>query len=192
MDTYSTVCSKEFQVQNIGHEQARYRGCKAGLGIRSFRSNQMSNCERFAQIAQDKWATVSKSLRSLISKERPWATRSGRSWQMSKVSESLRLLTKNERPWANCSGRSPKMSKSVFWANRSFAHFFAKKTSNSLRKPSQIFLTLWSNILVKSKPNSKVRQFSLKFYSSFVVVGWVQNFLNFWDISIRSKVMENF
>ena len=26
----------------------------AGLGIRSFRSNQISDCERFAQIAQDK------------------------------------------------------------------------------------------------------------------------------------------
>ena len=33
--------------------------------IRSFGSNQMSNCEQFAPIAQDKWATVSKSLRSL-------------------------------------------------------------------------------------------------------------------------------
>ena len=38
--------------------------------IRSFRSNQMSDCERFAQIAQDKWATVSKSLRSLRGNER--------------------------------------------------------------------------------------------------------------------------
>ena len=27
--------------------------------IRSFRSNQMSDCEGFAQIAQDKWATMS-------------------------------------------------------------------------------------------------------------------------------------
>ena len=33
--------------------------------IRSFRPNQMSDCERFAQIALDKWATVSESLRSL-------------------------------------------------------------------------------------------------------------------------------
>ena len=51
--------------------------------IRSFCSNQMSDCERFAQIAQDKWATVSESLRSLKTNERPWANRSGRSWQMS-------------------------------------------------------------------------------------------------------------
>ena len=38
--------------------------------ICSFRSNQMSNCERFAQIAQDKGATVSESLRSLRGNER--------------------------------------------------------------------------------------------------------------------------
>ena len=50
----------------------------------------------------------------------------------------LRLLTKNEHPWENRSGCSPKISKQVihsfFWANRSFAHIFAK-TSNSFRKP---------------------------------------------------------
>ena len=51
----------------------------SNLLICSFRSNQMSNCEWFPQIAQDKWATVSKSLRSLISKEGPWANCS---WQM--------------------------------------------------------------------------------------------------------------
>ena len=33
--------------------------------ICSHRSNQMSYCERFAQIARDKWATVSDLLRSL-------------------------------------------------------------------------------------------------------------------------------
>ena len=65
----------------------------SGLGIRSFThrsllicsflSNQISNCERLTQIAQDKWATGSESGRSLMSKERQWANRSGRSWQMS-------------------------------------------------------------------------------------------------------------
>ena len=37
---------------------------KSGLGICSFahRSDQMSDCERFPQITQDKWATVSDSL----------------------------------------------------------------------------------------------------------------------------------
>ena len=38
---------------------------------------------RFAQIAQDKWATVSKSLWLLRGNEQPWANRSGRSRQMS-------------------------------------------------------------------------------------------------------------
>ena len=56
----------------------------AHLLICSFSSNQMSNCERFAQIAQDKWVTVSESLRSLISNEWQWANRTGCSWQMSK------------------------------------------------------------------------------------------------------------
>ena len=40
----------------------------------------MSDCERFAQIAQDKWVTVSKSLRSLMSKERPWENRTKNEW----------------------------------------------------------------------------------------------------------------
>ena len=57
----------------------------------------MSDCERIAQIAQDKWATVSESLRSLKTNERPWAIRSGRSEEMSDVSKSLISLTKNER-----------------------------------------------------------------------------------------------
>ena len=39
------------------------------LLIRSFCSNQLSDCERLAQIAQDKWATVSDSLRSLRGNE---------------------------------------------------------------------------------------------------------------------------
>ena len=43
----------------------------------------MSDCEWFAQIAQDKWATVRESLRSLKTNEQLWAKRSGRSWQMS-------------------------------------------------------------------------------------------------------------
>ena len=43
----------------------------------------MSDCEQFAQIAKDKWATVSKSLRSLRGTERLWANGSGRSRQMS-------------------------------------------------------------------------------------------------------------
>ena len=55
----------------------------AHLLIRSFRSNQMSDCKQFAQIAQDKWATLSESLGSLRGNERSWAKRSGPSRQMS-------------------------------------------------------------------------------------------------------------
>ena len=149
--------------------------------ICSFCSNQMSYCERFAQIAQDKWATVSESLRLLKTNERLWVNHSGRSWQMSDRERfaqvahdkwaNERFAQKNLKSyflvcfikvffiskyeqfahslifgewceriaqvayqkwamWANHSGRSPKMSEwsnhSFFWANRSFAHFFAK------------------------------------------------------------------
>ena len=57
--------------------------------------------ERIAQVAQDKWATVSDLLRS---------------------------LRRNELSWANRSDRSPNISELLtFWANRSFAHFFLPK-----------------------------------------------------------------
>ena len=73
--------------------------CRAGNSlICSFRSNQMSDCERFAQIAQDKWATMSESLRSLISKDWLWANCSGRSWQMSDR-EQFAQVTHDK--WAN-------------------------------------------------------------------------------------------
>ena len=79
--------------------------CKAGNSlIRSFRSNQLSDWEWFAQIARQ-MRTVSKSLRSLISKERPWANRSGRS---PKMRESLlhsvfrqKRAIRSESRWAN-------------------------------------------------------------------------------------------
>ena len=165
----------------------------------------MSDCEWFAQIAQDKWATMSESLRLFRGNERPWANPSGCSRQMRdrerfaqvthdkwvnerlapkslakkskilffstfyihkkmrirsfplfgercewiaqvahqqwamwanhsgrlpKMSDSLRSLRGKEGSWANRSGRSPKVSewvnRSFFWANRSFAHFWAK------------------------------------------------------------------
>ena len=47
---------------------------------RSGRSEEMSDCEWIAQVAQDKWATVSKLLRWLMTNEQPWAIHSGRSW----------------------------------------------------------------------------------------------------------------
>ena len=75
-------------------------------------------CEWIAQVAHQKWVTMNNSLRSLRG---------------------------NERSWANRSGRSPKMIKWVnrlfFWANRSFAHFwaknerFARKTDDRMPTP---------------------------------------------------------
>ena len=74
-------------------------------------------CVRSAQVAHQKWATVSNLLRS---------------------------LTENERLWANRSGCSPKMSK---WANHFFLGnclfaYFLQKTSDLLRKPMSKFPTL--------------------------------------------------
>ena len=54
-------------VENL---QIQYLNFRVGNSlIRSDRSSQMSDCEWFAQIAQDKWAPVIQSLRSLMSKE---------------------------------------------------------------------------------------------------------------------------
>ena len=83
--------------------------------ICSFCSNQMSDCERFAQIAQDKWVAVSESLRSLRGNERSWAIHSGRSDKMSDVSESLILLTKNEQMSDSLNNFWLKKSKILFY-----------------------------------------------------------------------------
>ena len=93
-------------------------------------SGQMRDCERIAQVAHVKRATLSKSLRSLIL-----------SFLTSDVSESLRLLNKNEWceqvsqvahqkwvMWANRSGCSPKMSELlVFLSKALFRSIFRKK-----------------------------------------------------------------
>ena len=95
------------------------KGVGAGLGIRSF-----AHCS-FTQIAQDKWATVSESLRSLRENERPWAIRSSRSEEISNVSKSLILLTKNQ--WISTSLKKfwLKKSKNLFY-NVLFKDFFFK------------------------------------------------------------------
>ena len=106
----------------------------------------MSKCERFAQVAQDKWANERIDLFfwangsfSLLLKKRSdflkkiwkksyflyvfyrffWSFLKNQticSFLLSKVSDSLRLLRRNKRLWGNRSGRSPKLSK---WTNRS-------------------------------------------------------------------------
>ena len=84
----------------------------------------MSNCEQFPQIAQDKWATVSKSLRSFMSKEQLCANCSDCSWQKS-----------NRERFAQVAHDK--------WENEQIAHFFQRiahslfrspKTSDSLKK----------------------------------------------------------
>ena len=112
---------------------------------RSGRSEEMSDRKRIAQVAQDKWATVSDLLRLLMINER-MSNSLKKFWlKKSKIlffcMFSIRFfnlknepiahclffgewwttfsdsLRGNERSWANRSGRSKKMSK---WVNRSF------------------------------------------------------------------------
>ena len=73
----------------------------------------MSHCERFAQIAQDKRATMSKLLRSFRGNEQRWANRSGRSRQMSD-SERFAQVAHDK------------------WANERFTQIFLAKTSKIL------------------------------------------------------------
>ena len=84
----------------------------SGLGIRSFVHRSL------AHFKQNKWATVSKatvseSLRSLISKEQPWANRSGRSLQMSDHEQFAQVAHQK-------------------WANERFAQQFLAKKSKIL------------------------------------------------------------
>ena len=103
--------------------------------ICSDRSGQMSDCERIAQVAQVKRATVSKSLRSLMINER----------SLKKIwLKSCFLYVKNIKNrairsfhlfywamWANCSGPSPKMSNHERFAH--VAHQKRATKSKSLR-----------------------------------------------------------
>ena len=83
-----------------------------------------------------------------------WVNRLGRSPKMSDVSELLRSFTKNKRPWASCSGRSPTISelvnRSFFWANHSFAHFFAKNERFAQKSDERIPSPVWTILSVYS------------------------------------------
>ena len=92
---------------------------RPGLGIRW---NQMSNCERFAQIAQDKWTTLSKSLRSLRGNEPPWANHSGRWRQMSNLEQFAQVA---HDKWANERFAQKNFNKIVFFGT--FNMFFYLK-----------------------------------------------------------------
>ena len=70
---------RSFTHRSFAHSLILLKSNELLWAIRSDRSRQMSNCERIAQVAQDKWATVSESLRSLMTNEWPWVIHSGRS-----------------------------------------------------------------------------------------------------------------
>ena len=119
------------------------------LGIRSSRSGQISECERFAQVAQDKWATVSESLRSLMTNEGMWAIRSGCSGQMSELlgflSKSL-MFSFAHKKWTI---RSKKFEKIVFWyVFTFFGSFFLKMLIPSERSEriAQVAQDKWATV----------------------------------------------
>ena len=92
--------------------------------LRSLTKNEQ--CEQIAQVANQKWATMS---------------------------DSLRALRGNEQSWANCLGSSPKMSE---WVNRSFFwvnHWFLGKTSDLLGIPMSEFPALQQPHTIKQFKN---------------------------------------
>ena len=86
----------------------------------------MSKCEQFTQVTQNKWATVSKLLRSLMTNEWMWAIHSGRSGKKSKLLILSLLLSKNE--WF----AQKKYEKSCFlYVFYSFFEVFYKKNQKN-------------------------------------------------------------
>ena len=93
----------------------------------------------FAEIPQIKWATVSDLLRSLMTKERPWANCSGCSWQMSDREQFPQVA---HDKWANERFAQNNLTKIIFYG-MFYTHFiyvfWFKKTSNSLIPSFLIF-----------------------------------------------------
>ena len=90
--------------------------CGSGLGGPFYIPWTRNQCRmRSRGRTEQKWATVSESLRSLKTNERPWAICSGRSEEMSDVSESLILLTKNEQMSNSLKKIWPKKSEILFY-----------------------------------------------------------------------------
>ena len=102
----------------------------------------MSDCEQFAQIAQDQWATVSDLLRFLRTDEWLWTNRSGRSWQKSNREGIAQVAQDNDKrkTLSNSLMIKEQMSESliIFLANHSFALWltknkrFAQKNVNTI------------------------------------------------------------
>ena len=97
---------------------------------------QISKCGQFAQVAQDKWATVRNT---------------------------LRLLMTNEQMWAICSGRSGQISE---WANRSFSLLLTKKWAISSKKFRKnrifvrflLFFKKTKDLLIPSERSEQIAQ----------------------------------
>ena len=87
----------------------------------SSRSEEMSDREQIAQIAQRKWATVSESLRPLKTNERPWAIGSGRSEEMSEW--AIRSKSFGKKNLKSCF---------LTFLGRIIYNFFIEKISESL------------------------------------------------------------
>ena len=88
----------------------------------------MSDCEWFTQIAQEKFAAVSESLRSLMTKEQPWANCSGRSWlKINKRNAQFFERIVAHKKWAN-------EQIARFYSESLICSFFRITRSDSLRK----------------------------------------------------------
>ena len=85
-----------------------------------------------------------------------WAIRSKSLISSERCERIAQVAHQKWAMWANCSGRSPKMSEwvnhSFFWANRSFAHFwaknerFAQKTDERIPSPEEDYSTSMTTI----------------------------------------------
>ena len=116
------------------------------------------------------------------------------------------FLVSEEQPWANRSGRSPKMSewgnRAFFWANRSFANFFAKneqfaqKTDERIPSPAKNSSELSSSAsdaeswLVKCPENILHREQGPSQLCRTIIKGLLQYFVlgkNEWDMPAPSQ-----
>ena len=141
---------------------------------------------------------VNESLRSLIKNERCEQIAQVAHQKWARMSDSLRLLTKNERPWANRSGLSPKMCK---WANSSFfeqiARFlseslilsFFRKHELSLRNPVSEFPALAEAeagaifFFGSSSVSGSSRKGRLRLYSMYNIIKIITKIIPFWRIT---------
>ena len=99
----------EFAHSLIAHLLKSLRTNEQMWAIRSGRSGQMSDCERIAQVAHEKWANVSDSLRSLRTNE--WMSKS-----LGILSKSLMFLFSSQK-MSNPLKKIPK--------NRFFVRFYS-------------------------------------------------------------------